>query len=243
MKLQLEQSFDTPQESNTHSFNFEQDSFEESPIIEEPIYNTPASAAVEQKKQFHIPVFLIVIAILFIIGLTAGILIPKLSETKDITAIVTAPKETMESELGISLNENESFVNSLGIPNKDTTGFRTFTDTGNNFGLIYYNNQQYGVTFNSKKYSVFGIKVGDSESNLIMNSEGTRTLAADSGIGYQYSNYFEMIEEEVQYSTDYYFMGSDGSILVLRCNNTSHRVVSIEYYYDKTRIMQDVDLF
>ncbi len=62
--------------------------------------------------------------------------IPKLSETTDITNIAKSPKETMETELGISLSESESFVNTLGIPNSDTTGFQTFTDDGNNYGLI-----------------------------------------------------------------------------------------------------------
>lgn len=243
MKLQLEQPHDTPQESSSHNSNFEQNFSNEPPIIEEPIHTTSTSIPTESKKEFHIPGFVIVIVILIIAGLLAKSFIPKLLETTDITNIAKSPKETMETELGISLSESESFVNTLGIPNSDTTGFQTFTDDGNNYGLIYYNNQQYGVTFNSKKYSIFGIKIGDSESSLIMNSEENNTLAADSGIGYSYSYYFESFKEDVQYSSDYYFVGTDGSILVLRCNNSSHRVVSIEYYYDKTRILKDVDLF
>lgn len=243
MKLQLDQSSDSSQDSPLHASNFEQDFANEPPIIEEPIYTTSTTVPAKTKKQFHIPGFVIVLAVLIIAGLMAKIFIPKLYETTDITNIAKAPKETMESELGISLNESESFVNSLGIPNKDTTGFQAFTDDGNNYGLIYYNNQQYGVAFNNKKYSIFGIKIGDSESNLIMNSEENSTLAADSGIGYSYSSYFELIQEGVQYSSDYYFIGTDGSILVLKCNNNTHRVVCIEYYYDKTRILKDVDIF
>lgn len=39
-----------------------------------------------------------------------------------------------------------------------------------------------------------------------------------------------------------YFLGTDGSVLVLVINDTSNRIVNIIYYYDNERILEDISL-
>ena len=52
-----------------------------------------------------------------------------------------------------------------------------------------------------------------------------------------------MLEEmRTHGSTADYFVGADGSVLVLVINDTSHRVVNIIYYYNGEHILKDISL-
>ena len=106
----------------------------------------------------------------------------------------------------------------------------------------YRNDYQGIICFDGKKYSAYGITIGDSESHLLTKAEETKVLAGEGSTGYKYTYYFSMLDDIGQRgSTAEYFLGVDGSVLVLVINDTSNRVVNIIYYYDSTRILQDID--
>ncbi len=200
----------------------------------------PPKAAYTESKKVHIPgwIILIVLAVVAAIVLTR---IPWNQKTS-LDAYLRLPQAELEQTLGVMLTENPEGPSYLSIPNRDYTGFQVNSSPKKDIGVIYYNGKQAGICFDGKKYSVYGITIGDSESHLLTNAEDTKVLAGEGSAGYKYKYYFTMLDEMGQRgSTAEYFLGVDGSVLVLVLNDTSNRVVNIIYYYDSERILQDVD--
>lgn len=192
------------------------------------------------KKQFHIPTFVIVLLICAVIAIVLK-LIPFNQKTA-LNNIVRLPQASIESELGMTLEHNPDFVSRLSIPNNSPDGLDTYTNAKESFSVIYYNGKQFGISFSDSKYSLFGIKIGDSESHLLSGQETRGGTFLEDGVpAYEYTEYFVMLDELAKGgSTAEYFLGKDGSVLVLVINDTSNRVVNIIYYYDSQRVMEDI---
>lgn len=196
-----------------------------------------------QKKNVGIPKIVFFIPVIVIIAVVLSI-IPWNRKTS-LDAIAEAPQDQIESTLGISLTENPEYLTKLSIANGDSSGFRVCTTPQADFGVIYYNQIQYGICFNNSKYSLFGFKIGDPEYK-IFNEENTDShyLTVEEGNGYAYSQYINMIDDmSGGQSTAQYMIGEDGSLLVLVINNNTKRVVNIIYYYDYERVFEGVDVF
>lgn len=195
------------------------------------------------KKQVHIPVFVIILLIC-----TAIVIVLKLipfNQKTSLNTIIRLPQASIESELGITLEHNPNFVSRLSIPNNSPDGLDTYTNTKETFSVIYHNGKQFGISFSDPKYSLFGIKIGDSESHILNGQESKDGVFLEDGnFAYEYTEYFVMLDElSKNGSTAEYFLGKDGSVLVLVINDTSNRVVNIIYYYDNQRVMEDISIF
>ncbi len=199
-----------------------------------------------EKKTFHIPRLVIILLVLALAALILSIL--PINKKKSLDEIVRMSRNEMEQELGITLTADPSAVKKLSIPNGESEGFEVYTNAKKDFGVIYYNGKQHGVCFDSTRYSLFGVTIGDSESHLFQeaaNADSTGLqLNTSNEKPYSYSYYFNMMEDMSKGgSTADYVMGTDGSVLVLVVNDTSHRVVNVIYYYNSSRVMKDVDMF
>lgn len=243
MKLQLDQQADFSADSVDSSATSDMETDNGYYHAPEPIHTS--STVAPAKRTVHIPPFIIpaVVIILLALALT---LIPW-HKKSSLDSIYRSSAQDIQTSLGVTLSENPDFVSKLSIPNQDPTGFNVYTTGNEDFGVIYYNGQQAGICFDSSKYALFGISVGDSESHLLTQAEATSTLSgdhsSDNSAGYHYTDYFSMLEEmRTHGSTADYFVGADGSVLVLVINDTSHRVVNIIYYYNGEHILKDISL-
>ena len=205
-----------------------------------PVRETPLPSSIPTKKQIHIPTFIFIIPVILII-LLAIRFIPW-GEKKSLNNVVHLPQASIETELGITLEQNPSFVSMLSIPNNKTDGFQTYTTSKNDFSVIYYNGQQFGISFSSRKYSLFGISIYDSEPHIFNGVETVNGTLQENGVPvYEYYARFNMLEDMSHgHSTATYLLGTDGSVLVLVVNDTTARVVNIIYYYDSERILEDI---
>lgn len=200
----------------------------------------------QKKKTFHIPKLVIVLLIIAL----AALLLTTLPINKKLSLddIAHMSKADIEQELDITLTADPEAVKNLSIPNGEPSGFEVYSTPKKDFGVIYYNGKQYGICFDSSRYTLFGVQIGDSESHLFQeaanaDSTGLR-LNTNSEKSYSYSTFFNVIEDMSKGgSTADYILGTDGSVLVLVINDTSHRVVNIIYYYDSVRVMKDIDFF
>ncbi|MBQ8982418.1 MAG: hypothetical protein IJ079_02425 [Lachnospiraceae bacterium] len=249
MKLQLDSSEYQEQPSNEKTV-YSPQANDDIPVndfsdLEEPTFRTTSTYTTPTPvKKSALPGWIIPAIIVVIIAIAAGSILPKKFAKHEVSSLAKLPKESIEQALGITLTEDPDYIKTLGIPDGDTTGFTAYTTDGKDFASVYYNGQPYGISFTNNKYELYGIKIGDSESHLITSSMDTYVLGADSGIGYPYTQWLEFLRNEsMQYSSEYFFYGSDGGILVLHSNNTSHRIVNIQYYPNRTRYIRGVETF
>lgn len=202
--------------------------------------SNPVAAATASKKAIQIPKAIIILVIAVVVALVLT-LIPWNKKTA-LDSYLTFTRPHLEETLGITLTENPEGAALLSIPNQDYTGFLVYSTPKKDMSVIYYDGRQAGICFDGSQYSLYGMKIGDAESHLLIQAEENNILAGDDSAGYKYTKYFCMLEDmEQKGSTAEYFLGVDGSVLVLVVNDTSNRVVNIIYYYNSTRILQDVE--
>lgn len=246
MELKLDNSQSEPNENpSSDDFSMQKKDVSTSINDDDGYYHAPVTPmtplpAEPPKKQVHIPVFVFILLAFVFIAIILKF-IPFNQKTK-LDEIARMPQESIEEELGLTLTENPDFVTRLSIPNNEPDGFVTYTNKKEDFSVIYYNGKQYGISFSSPNYTLFGVKIGDSESHILSAADSEQTIFYEDGSpAYEYSTYFNMIEDMSRGgSTADYFLGKDGSVLVLVINDTSSRVVNIIYYYDSERVMKDV---
>lgn len=237
-------------EKKTSAFNIQSDFLPEGESMADddgyyhapvrPVAPPPASTP---KKQVHVPTFVIILLICAVIAVILK-LVPFNQKTK-LDAIVRLPQASIEEELGMTLEHNPDFVSRLSIPNNSPEGLDTYTNAKGSFSVIYYNGKQFGVSFSDSKYTLFGIKIGDSENHILNGVDSEDGIFSVDGVPvYEYTTFFTMLEDMTRSgSTAEYFLGKDGSVLVLVINDQTNRVVNIIYYYDSERVMEDISLF
>lgn len=191
----------------------------------------------------HIPPFVIVLLICAIIAVILSV-IPFNRKTA-LDDIARLSQDAIEEELGLTLEHNPDFVSRLSIPNGSPDGLDTYTNSKKSFSVIYYNGKQFGISFSDSKYTLFGLKIGDSESHILNGTDSVDGAFLENGVPvYEYTEYFVMMEDLTKSgSTAEYFLGKDGSVLVLVINDTTNRIVNIIYYYDNQRVLEDISLY
>lgn len=204
---------------------------------------TPVVTPPPQKKSVGIPKIVFFIPIIVIVAVVLT-LIPWNKKTS-LDDLATVPQAEIESTLGIKLSDNPQYLTKLSVANGNRDGIRVETTPQADFGVIYYNQIQYGICFDNSKYSLFGFKIGDPEYK-IFSEENTDAhhVTIGEGTGYKFTKWFVNVDDmNGGQSTANYLIGEDGSLLVLVVNNTSKRVVNIVYYYDYERNIEGMDFF
>lgn len=251
MKLQLDSSEYQEQPSNEKTV-YSPHANDDVPVndfsdLEEPTFRTTSTYTTPTLvKKSALPGWVIPAIIVVIIAIAAGTILPKKLAKHDISTIATLPKDTIAETLGITLEENPDFVRRIGVPGDDTDGFEAYTTPKTDFAVIYYNGQQYGIIFTSNRYSLFGVSMGDWETHIVDPAMENRLLVGDSSksSGYPLLEVSQFIHSGLEdYSSQYYFYGTDGGLVVIDFNNTTSRAVRIQYYYDRTRYLKYVDSF
>lgn len=248
MKLQLDSSEtqeQTPKEQTSYSpYSNDDIPVNEFSDLEEPTFRTNSTYTTPTPvRKSSLPSWVIPTIIVAIIAVAAGIILPRKLAKHDISTIAKLPKDTIAETLDITLNENPDFVSKIGVPGNDTEGFEAYTTPNNDFAVIYYNGQQYGVIFTSNRYSLFGVNIGDWETHIVDPATENKLLVGDSSkhSGYPLIEVTQFIHSGVEdYSSQYYFYGTDGGLVVIDFNNTTSRAVRIQYYYDGTRYLKHV---
>lgn len=252
MDFKLDDTQSSQQDSSTSgkkpsNFNISEDYKPEPTAIadEDGYYHAPVQPAAPvpthtPKKQVHVPIFVFILLACAVAALVLK-LIP-FNQKTSLDAVARLPQAAIEEALGLKLEHNPDFVTRLSIPNSKPDGLDTYTNSKNSFSVIYYNGKQFGISFSDSKYTLFGIQIGDSESHLLAGSEtSSGAFSVDGTPVYEYTTYFVVLDDVARSgSTAEYFLGKDGSVLVLVINDQTNRVVNIIYYYDSERVMEDI---
>ena len=103
-------------------------------------------------------------------------------------------------------------------------------DSKTGFSFIYLDGEYAGIHIDSKKYSIFGLQVGDAE------------ISVENKITYEYDNSFQVIDEiERGVSDTCFFENSNNNTgLALTVNNATNCIVAITYYTDMDEITKEL---
>ncbi len=167
----------------------------------------------------------LVIKLLIIGGLIAAavFLVMKIffPKVKDISNCVNMDSAALEKELGVKLERNDK---TAGRVRQYSSGNVT-TDGNGDIAVLYLDGKQFGIHIDNKKYSIYGIKIGDTLIDVRNN------------ITYKYENTFNVMNDlySGKSTSDFYFSRATNDCLMLTYNDTSGRVVAITYFNDFRR--------
>lgn len=144
-------------------------------------------------------------------------------------AYIGVEEEKIAKKTGLKFKENIADCNRLPIPSGSRDNLSV--KSANGLGIIYKENQPFGVFITNKKYMLYNVQIGFSEIRLY------------DKITLPYIRNFVMIEELSQGVCDtIYFETINGGLLAVSKNNISNKVVAITYYIDGTEYTKDLSL-
>ncbi|MBQ9279126.1 MAG: hypothetical protein IJ224_10900 [Lachnospiraceae bacterium] len=169
----------------------------------------------------------VVAVIICIVAFTVGKkIIKKISGGDDITDYVNKSENEIEKAFGVDLVDSPEKVSSV---HQYSNGSVSVSSDGD-ISVIYINGVQKGVKVDSKKYSMFGVKIGDPAYKI------------NDNIRYNYSGTFNVLNDMIsgKSTTDYYYNRDKNDCFIVIINEDSGRVVSMSYYNDFNLISENL---
>lgn len=209
------------------------DEFEEKPYR---MSSDTVTAAMQGKKKRGNPIkkgimslitAFVVCAILVFGGkYIVSILMP---EGRDITALLNKDADSIASELGVTFQDNTEWVYQIHQYSKGITTVKA----ADGIGVVYIDGKQSGIHIRDKKYTIYGIRIGQGEKNVHEN------------MTYSYDDYLSILNDmaEGKTTTYYYYSNERNDCVALTVNDTTNRIVGITYFYDFNKIMETIDRF
>lgn len=146
------------------------------------------------------------------------------SGTIEVQEYGSMSSEELEASLGLTLTKNSNM--SSQIPHY-TKGEVTVDGNGE-IGVIYIDGKQTGIHVNSKKYTLFGVRMGYDErkvkENMMFPNDRNFFIIEDMAVGYS--------------TAQFYCNTIKGDCLVLIYNDTSKKVVAMTYYSNYKKALE-----
>lgn len=205
--------------------------------IEEPkvIYNTSmAEMQAKQKGNGEIVGTIIKIIIIFMVcGLVVfagkklvSVLVP---EGQDITTMLNWKENEISTSLEEVFVDNQGWTTDVYHYSKGSIAVKGAED----IGVVYIDGRQIGVHIASKKYTIFGVQVGDGEKHMYDNTT------------YPFDSFISIVDTiNGGRSTLYiYYNNSRNDCIFFKINNSTNRIESMTYYSDFRKVTEKLDTF
>lgn len=205
--------------------------------IEEPIviYNTSmAEMQAKQKGNGEIVGTIIKIIIIFMVcGLVVfagkklvSVLVP---EGQDITTMLNWKENEISTSLEEVFVDNQGRTTDVYHYSKGSIAVKGAED----IGVVYIDGRQIGVHIASKKYTIFGVQVGDGEKHMYDNTT------------YPFDSFISIVDTiNGGRSTLYiYYNNSRNDCIFFKINNSTNRIESMTYYSDFRKVTEKLDTF
>lgn len=167
---------------------------------------------------------LVVIGVLVFAGYMAiTYLIPR---TTDMTPYVNTNKATIETELSVSLPNNPDMLNRV----YEYTKGEVTACGSNGLAVVYIDGLQAGLHVTSSKYSLYGVKIGDS------------TYTATDSMTYQYDDSYVVLDdlEGDTATATFYVNKTNNDCLIIVHNNLVNKIIAITYYNDMKKATEEL---
>ncbi len=168
------------------------------------------------------------LVVLVIIGLIlAGIVLylkPAPKELVDVTRIARKDEKKIGETLGLTFHNSDMYLPKVRVLNDNLV--QTKADEG--FAVVYINNKQQGIFFDSKKYSLYGLSVG------------TKSSESFPGIEFKYNKtYMEMVDYHAGKKEFYYLYNTNTSeCMIVSLESKNKKIMDLGYFYDYKQILQ-----
>ena len=205
--------------------------------IEEPkvIYNTSmAETQAKQKGNGEIVGTIIKIIIIFMVcGLVVfagkklvSVLVP---EGQDITTMLNWKENEISTSLEEVFVDNQGWTTDVYHYSKGSIAVKGAED----IGVVYIDGRQIGVHIASKKYTIFGVQVGDGEKHMYDNTT------------YPFDSFISIVDTiNGGRSTLYiYYNNSRNDCIFFKINSSTNRIESMTYYSDFRKVTEKLDTF
>lgn len=170
---------------------------------------------------------LVIAAVIILIGKqVASKLLP---EGEDITDCIGKSETEIASTLGVQFTDNTTWAqNMIQFSGSDLT-----IHGNDDLGVVYINGNPIGLHINSKKYTMYGIQVGQAEKDVYEDTT------------YLYDNVLHILDNGGKEGTTtyYYYNKSRNDCIAIVINDTTNRIVAYTYYNNYSLIMKNADSF
>lgn len=149
-------------------------------------------------------------------------------ELPELSNYVDMNVDEIEEALGLELPANESMISQAHqYSNSNVT-----VNGNDNIGVVYFDGVQGGLYCNSRKYSFFGIELGDYQ------------LSAENNMSYKYDESFIVFDDMLSgLSTTVFYVNYDkGDCLVVVYNDENAMTAAIAYYNNYKKVTEKLDL-
>ena len=167
----------------------------------------------------------IIIAVVVVVGvkLVSGIVKPKVT---DVTGYKDMDSSMLQEQLDVTFESNCDM-------DKQITHYSNGTvtvDGDGEIGIVYIDGKQKGIHINNKKYSMYGVSIGDGEYKI------------DDVLTYEYEECFNVLDDMAggKSTASFYYNTKNNDCLVLIINDNSARVVAITYFNDYKLISKNL---
>lgn len=147
----------------------------------------------------------------------------------DVTHLVNASKAAIETELGVELNSNPKMIKKIYEYSEGELTVEGGSESG--VALLYIDEIRKGFHIDKKRYTMFGIEMGDS------------MLEVDDNLKYDYENSFEVLDDYFDQGSSkgvFYYNKAKNDCLIIVYNDVTGRVVALTYYSDYKRVTEEL---
>ena len=183
-------------------------------------YDNSKEAIINKTKKMSAKLIIFIVVVVVISFASSIILFVKSLQSRptDVTKMIEYDEKKFAKELDLNFKDNEIFGRLVRVFSDD----KVTAKTDNGFGVIYIRGKQQGIFFDSPKYELFGLQVGDKCDNNF------------SKVKYQY----EKIEREVvdysegfKYYT-YLYNTRRGDCMIVSYDTRTNKILELGYFYD-----------
>ncbi len=168
----------------------------------------------------------VVIIALVLVGvkLISGVVNPK---STDVTAYVDVDVNQVENALDINLEPSSDMISKI----THYSNCQVTVDGAEGIGVVYLDGDRKGLHIDDKKYSMYGLSIGDGEFRV------------DDALTYKYDEYFSVLNDLMggKSTAYFYYNESKNDCLVIIINDKSARVVAMTYFNDYKLISENLD--
>lgn len=151
-------------------------------------------------------------------------LILLMQKGKDITDYLRCDEAAIASELKLDLLDRPEMV---GHIHQWSTGEVSVKGT-EDFGVVYIDGKQAGIHVESKKYTMYGLQLGEGEKHAYEN------------MSYDFEDFHAVLNDmaEGKTTTYYYYNTQKNDCIAMTINDTTCRIVGLTYFYDYQKVIE-----
>ena len=168
----------------------------------------------------------IVIAVVIVIAakFVINIVNPKVT---DLTSYINMETKEVEDKLDVKLAANSNMSSKVNHYSRGTVT----VDGNDDFGVVYIDGEYAGLHTQSKKYSLFGVKIGDAgygvEDKMTFDFDESICVLNDMAAGNSTATFYADYEK--------------GDCFVVITNDHSNKVVALTYFSDYAKVTETLD--